>query len=142
VIGQCSNFHGINSTVEIGWEIFWIRNTPAMGIGRKKLRIGKKYPFHQPIRRQHSYIRWNYIQIYPVSEGYLRKRPVERRGIFPEPRSGAGNFSCSRNRYFSQITLTNRIYLQTVKQWHSSSIVDWNQGTIQCFLFSPFKLIL
>ena len=131
VFVQCSNFHGIKSTVEIAWEMFWIRNTPAKGIERKKL-----------IRRQHSYIRWNYIQIYPVSEGYLRKRPVERRGIFPEPRSGAGNFSCSRNRYFSQITLTNRIYLQTVKQWHSSSIVDWNQGTIQCFLFSPFKLIL
>ena len=26
----------------------------------KKRRIGKKYPFHQPIRRQHSDIRWNY----------------------------------------------------------------------------------
>jgi hypothetical protein len=31
-----------------------------MGIKGKKLRIGKKYPFHQPIRKQHSYIRWNY----------------------------------------------------------------------------------
>jgi hypothetical protein len=31
------------------------------------------------------------IQIYPVSEGYLReKKTVERRGKFPEPR----NFSC------------------------------------------------
>ena len=26
-----------------------------------------------------------YIQIYPVSEGYLRKIPVERRGKYPEP---------------------------------------------------------
>ena len=26
----------------------------------KKRKIGKKYPFHQPIRRQHSDIRWNY----------------------------------------------------------------------------------
>jgi hypothetical protein len=25
------------------------------------------------------------IQIYPVSEGYLRKIPVERRGKYPEP---------------------------------------------------------
>jgi hypothetical protein len=29
---------------------------------------------------------YNYsIQIYPVSEGYLRKIPVERRGKYPEP---------------------------------------------------------
>ena len=39
------------------------------------------------------------MQIYPVNEGYLRKIPVERRGKYP------------RNRYFSQITLTNSIYL-------------------------------
>jgi hypothetical protein len=26
-----------------------------------------------------------FIQIYPVSEGYLRKIPVERRGKYPEP---------------------------------------------------------
>ena len=26
-----------------------------------------------------------YIQIYPISEGYLRKIPVERRGKYPEP---------------------------------------------------------
>jgi hypothetical protein len=43
-----------------------------------------------------------FIQIYPVSEGYLRKIPVERRGKY---------LDCPRNRYFSQITLTNRIYL-------------------------------
>ena len=36
-------------------------NTPAMVKNReKKLRNGKKYLFYQPIRRQHSYIRWNY----------------------------------------------------------------------------------
>ena len=29
-------------------------NTPAMGKNQKKLRIGKKYAFYQPIRRQHS----------------------------------------------------------------------------------------
>jgi hypothetical protein len=33
--------------------------TPPMGKKQKKLRIGKEYPFDQPIRRQHSYIRWN-----------------------------------------------------------------------------------
>ena len=33
--------------------------TPPMRKKRKKIRIGKKYPFYQPIRRQHSYIRWN-----------------------------------------------------------------------------------
>jgi hypothetical protein len=26
-----------------------------------------------------------FIHIYPVSEGYLRKIPVERRGKYPEP---------------------------------------------------------
>jgi len=30
---------------------------------------------------------------------------------FPSHLSGEENFSCPRNRYFSQITLTNRIYL-------------------------------
>ena len=30
---------------------------------------------------------------------------------FPNRLSGEGNFSCPRNQYFSQITLTNRIYL-------------------------------
>jgi hypothetical protein len=112
-----------------------------MGIGRKKLRIGKKYPFHQPIRRQHSYIRWNYIQIYPVSEGYLRKRPVERRGIFAEQRSGAGNFSCSRNRYFSQITLTNRIYLYIIPPYIRMLSSDWLMKGVfvyQFFVFSAF----
>ena len=52
-----------------------------------------------------------YIQIYPVSEGYLRKTPVERRGKYPEPLQRRGTFDCPRNWYFSQITLTNRIYL-------------------------------
>ena len=28
---------------------------------------------------------WNIMQIYPVSEGYLRKIPVERRGKYPKP---------------------------------------------------------
>jgi hypothetical protein len=49
----------------------------------KKLRIGKKkkYPFHQPIRRQHSNIRCDYEQIYHVWEGFLWKIPIERRKI-------------------------------------------------------------
>jgi hypothetical protein len=35
-------------------------NIPAMMEKLKKRRIGKKkYPFHQPIRRQYSDIRWN-----------------------------------------------------------------------------------
>jgi hypothetical protein len=43
--------------------IFSRTNTPAMGIKRKKIRIvKKKIPFYQPIRRQHSYIRWNYTK--------------------------------------------------------------------------------
>jgi hypothetical protein len=54
----------------------------------------KKYPFNQPIKRQHSYIRWNYIQIYPGSEGYLRKIPVERRDKFHEQLQRRGNFAC------------------------------------------------
>jgi hypothetical protein len=38
-------------------------NIPAMVEKRKKTKIGeKKYPFHEPIRRQHSDIRWNYHQ--------------------------------------------------------------------------------
>jgi hypothetical protein len=45
------------------------------------------------------YLWITFIQIYPVGEGYLRKIPVSR------------TFDCPRNRYFSQITLTNRIYL-------------------------------
>jgi hypothetical protein len=35
-------------------------NTTAMVKKQKKLRDGRKYIFYQPIRRQHSYIRWNY----------------------------------------------------------------------------------
>ena len=31
------------------------------GLRGPKLRIGKKYPIYQPIRRQLSYIRWNYV---------------------------------------------------------------------------------
>ena len=52
-----------------------------------------------------------FIQIYPVSEGYLRKIPVERRGTF----------DCPRNRYFSQITLTNRIYLFNSAEYLTAS---------------------
>ena len=58
--GICLQYSGIcRSYREFPWA-----NIPAMGIKRKKLRIGKKYSFHQPIRRQHSYIRWNYEKTY------------------------------------------------------------------------------
>jgi hypothetical protein len=49
------------------------------------------------------------MQIYPVSEGYLRKIPVERK------------LDCSRNRYFSQITLSNRIYLFNYAEYLTAS---------------------
>ena len=45
-----------------------------------------------------------YIQIYPVSEGYLRKIPVERRGKYPEP-----------------LTLTIRIYLFNSAEYLTAS---------------------
>jgi hypothetical protein len=42
-------------------------NTPAVAKKLKKLGIGKKkYPFYQPIKRQHSYIRWNYMNNYTL----------------------------------------------------------------------------
>ena len=49
--------------------------------------------------------------MYPVSEGYFRKIPVERKGTF----------DCPRNQYFSQITLTNRIYLFNSAQYLTAS---------------------
>ena len=55
------------------------------------------------------------IQIYPGSEGYLRKIPVERRSKFHEPHMRRGKCSCPRNRYFSQITLTNTFALKTIE---------------------------
>jgi hypothetical protein len=42
-------------------------NTPVMGKKVKNLGIGKKYPFYQPIKRQHSYIWWNYLRKYNSS---------------------------------------------------------------------------
>ena len=42
-------------------------NTPAMGKKLKNLGNGKKYPFYQPIKRQHSYIWWNYLRKYNSS---------------------------------------------------------------------------
>jgi hypothetical protein len=49
------------------------------------------------------------MQIYHVSEGYLRKIPVERRSKYP------------RDRYFSQITLTNRIFLFNSAEYLTAS---------------------
>ena len=60
---------------------------------------------------------YDYIQIYPVSEDYLRKIPVERRGKYPE----RGTFDCPRNRYFSKLTLTNRIYLLNSAEYLTAS---------------------
>ena len=61
------------------------------------------------------------IEIYTVSEGYLRTTPVERRGKYPEPYKRRGKFDCSRNQYFSQITLTNRIYLFNSSEYLTAS---------------------
>ena len=63
----------------------------------------------------------NFIQIYPVSEGYLRKIPVERRGKYAEPLKRREKFDCPRNRYFSQTTLTNRIYLFNSAEYLTAS---------------------
>ena len=51
------------------------------------------------------------MQTYPVSEGSLRKYWLRGETNIPSRLSDEGKFSCPRNRYFSQITLTNRIYL-------------------------------
>ena len=61
------------------------------------------------------------MQIYPVREGYLRKIHVERRGKFLEPPLWRGKFACPRNRYFSQITLTNRTYLFNSAEYITAS---------------------
>jgi hypothetical protein len=66
-------------------------------------------------------VRYDFIQIYPGSEGYLRKIPDERRGKFHEPLKQRGKFSSSRNRYFSQITFTNRIYLFNFAEYLTAS---------------------
>ena len=77
---------------------------------------------------------YNYsIQLYPVSEGYLRKIPVERRGKYPEPLQRRRTFDCPRNRYFSQITLTNRIYL-----FNSAEYLTANK-TVACKQVQNFR---
>jgi hypothetical protein len=58
-----------------------------------------------------------------VSEGYLRKIPVERRG----------KFDCPQNRYFSQITLTNRIYLFYSAEYLTAS------NTVACKQVQNFR---
>jgi hypothetical protein len=70
------------------------------------------------------------------SDGYMRKIPVERRGKCPSPlrkisvdRKGKypkplwrrATFSFPLNRYFSQITLTNRIYLFNSAEYLTAS---------------------
>jgi hypothetical protein len=67
----------------------------------------------------------------PVSEGYLRKLPVERTRIFPSPLRLLGKFA-SLNRYFLQITLTNRIYLFILQFMKGE---EWR--LFLCFFSSP-----
>jgi hypothetical protein len=54
------------------------------------------------------------MQRYPDSEGYLRKIPVTSTDKFPSPLRLLGKFASPLNRYFPQITLTNRIYLYNI----------------------------
>jgi hypothetical protein len=54
------------------------------------------------------------MQRYPASEGYLRKIPVTSTDKFLSPLWRLGKFAFPLNRYFSQITLTNRIYLYNI----------------------------
>ena len=75
----------------------------------------------QNVMLQNSRLLSVFIQIYPVSECYLRKIPVERRGKFPEPPQRRVRLDCPRNRYFSQITLTKRIYLFISAEYLSAS---------------------
>jgi len=105
-------------------------NTTAMGIKWKKLRINKKYPFHQPIRRQHSYIRWNYELIYHVWEGYLRKISVERRKIS----SRLGKFSVSRLVFFAN-SPPNMIYLFNYTEYYLEHWLNKYYNTL-CLSFS------
>ena len=72
-------------------------------------------------------------QIYPVSEGYLRKIPVWRTVKCPSPLKRLGIFAPPLSQYFSQRILTNRIYLYriikeivlAIKQMHG--LVDHRQ---------------
>ena len=54
------------------------------------------------------------MQRYPASEGYLRKIPVTSTDKFLSLLWRLGKFASPLNRYFSQITLTNRIYLYNI----------------------------
>ena len=49
-----------------------------------------------------------------LSEGYMRKIPVSRTVKCPSLLKRLGIFASPLNRYFSQITLTNRIYLYNI----------------------------
>ena len=48
----------VSIETEGGDELVFFDSPPMVA---SDLRIGEKYPFNQPIKRQHSYIRWNYI---------------------------------------------------------------------------------
>ena len=88
------------------------------------------YNFHIKIKKNASLIIYKYIL---SSEGYLRKIPVERRGKYPEPLQRRGTFDCPGNRYFSQITLTNRIYL-----FNSAEYLTANK-TVPCKQVQNFR---
>ena len=72
------------------------------------------------------YIR-RHIQICAQNIG--RKKPVERRGKFPESQKWRGTFACARNRYFSQIAVACKEYCRLEPMKLS-------------MFFSPFKLAL
>ena len=76
------------SNVVFVWQIpryteFPRTNTPAMRKMQKKIRIGKKkYQFYQPIKRQYSYIRWNYI-LYIIAFIFSGKMGLDVKFIIP-----------------------------------------------------------
>ena len=74
--------------------------------------------------------------MYPVSEGYLRNIPVSRTVKCPLPLlKRLGIFASPLNQYFSQITLTNRIYLYNI-------VVDnnWSKWISRRILYISFCL--
>jgi hypothetical protein len=55
-------------------------------------------------------------------------------------------YFCRSFILFTSLVLIRGVTSTRIAQLYSGfgpcSIVDWNKGTIQCFLFSPFKLTL
>ena len=57
----------------------WICQSDVASKAETDIQDSTRNPFRS------IFINRNIIQIYPVSEGYLRKILVERRGKYPEP---------------------------------------------------------